>query len=106
MKVAQGTCQLKEELQAELEKRQHAEKENSRLWDELLKKEEELILVKSHHAEIQKVLKTSADAAEYTFKEIDKRLTSLRKSVHQFMISVFGKLVSLEFLAFIAIYAH
>ena len=63
-------------------------------------------MAKSHHAEIQKVLKTFVEAAETKFEEIDKRLTSLRKSVHQFMISGFGKPALLEFFALIAIYAR
>ena len=95
LEAGQATRQLEEKLQAESEKRQQAEKEVGRLQDELLKKEEELKMVKSHHADIQVGLKQSADDAESKFQEMDKRLTTLKKSVHQFVASVFGKSVLL-----------
>ena len=94
LEAGQVTRQLEEKLYAESEKRQQAEKEISRLQDELLKREEELMMAKSHHAEVQAVLRQSAKSAESKFQEIDERLTSLQKSVHQFVISVFGKSAS------------
>jgi len=55
-------------------------------------------MVKSHHADIQVGLKQSADDAESKFQEMDKRLTTLKKSVHQFAASIFGKSVLLPYI--------
>ena len=94
LEAGQATHLLEEKLKAESEKRQRADEEISRLQDELKKRAEELESAKTHHAESQNVLSQAVEDAVSKRQEIEKRLDTLKGSIHQFVIAVFGKSVS------------
>ena len=94
LEAGQATHQLEEKLQAESKKRQQADEEISRLQDELKKRAEEPEAIKTHHAEAQNALSQSVNDAVSKREEIEKRLDTLKGSIHQFVTAVFGKSVS------------
>ena len=102
--AGQSSRQLEERLTAESAKLKGADEEIGRLRDELKKKDKELDAVKANMSEAQNVLSKAVDdaaaqrdTAERKLKLAQKKLETLKDSLHRLVSAIFGESAKLLF---------
>src|ERR1041385_6366078 len=104
MDAGQSKRQMEEQLAAESAKLKGADKEIGRLREELIKKDKELEAVRAEMSEAANVLTRAVndaaaqrDTAEQKLKSAQKKLETLKGSIHRLVSAIFGESAKLLF---------